>query len=122
MNTCEPIEYQKISQDIEKKLAGADLTADDLFCGHLHYGDKFNDPIGIYIVRRKKGYEIYHLNIHGVESVKKLSTEEEVVFQIIYDGITDFSYRSGGYNSRKRFLELLKIIDADHYNEIIKQG
>ncbi|MDE6592809.1 MAG: hypothetical protein K2K57_07095 [Oscillospiraceae bacterium] len=122
MNVREPIEYKIISSNIEKKLAGADLTADDLFRGHLHYGDKFTDPTGIYIVRRKNGYEIYHLGIRGIESVKKLSTEDEVVFRIICDGITDYAYRAGGYNSRKRALELLKMIDIDYYNEVIKQG
>lgn len=113
-------EYKKISFEIEKRLIKCQLTIDDLFSKHLHYGEKFIDPMGIYIVFKKKKYKIYYLNIHGIENIKTLNTMDELVFQIIWDGVIAYAYRVSKYNSHEMALELLKKIDFNYYNKIFK--
>lgn len=120
LNESEMNEYKKISSDIEEKLGKCELTADDLFRGHLHFGKKFIDPIGIYIVFKKGRYVIYHLNIRGIESIETFNTEDELVFQIIWNGIIDYAYRTNKCNAHKKALELIKIIDCNYYN-IVKE-
>lgn len=121
LNLCEMNEYKKISLDIEKKLYKCKLTIDDLFQKHLHYGKKFVDPIGIYIVFKMGKYIIYHLNIHGIESVKTLNTRDELEFQVILDGIIDYTHRTNKYNAHEKALELIRMIDYDYYNNIAKK-
>lgn len=120
MNLHEINEYKKISFEIEEKLSKCQLTIDDLFCQHLYYGKNFTDPMGIYIVFEKKKYTIYYLNIHGIENIETFNTMDDLVFQIIWDGLIAYSYRKSKQNSHEMALELLKKIDIDYYNKMIK--
>lgn len=113
MTLKEDSKYKKIMSDIEEKLAGCGLTADDLFLRHLHFGEKFTDPLGIYVVYKKDKYMIYYLNIHGIENVIKTDTEAELCLRLLMDGITDYAYRTYKCNAQKKAAELMKAVGCN---------
>ncbi|WP_337665739.1 hypothetical protein [Pseudoruminococcus massiliensis] len=114
-------EYNKIFNEINKKLSTCGYTIDDLFFHHLHFDKKFTDPFGVYIAIEKQSYIVYYLNIHGVENKETFSTREELIFQIIWDGVVNYTLQTYKNNYRKAALDLLRKIDINYYNRIVSR-
>lgn len=92
-----------------------------MFFYHLHFDKKFTDPFGVYIAIEKQSYIVYYLNIHGVENKETFSTREELIFQIIWDGVVNYTLQTYKNNYRKAALDLLRKIDINYYNRIVSR-
>ena len=101
-------EFNRISDDINKKLSNCGYTIDDLFFHHLHFGKKFTDPLGVYIAIEKRSYIVYHLNIHGVENTEVFTTRDELIFHIIWRVLLIIPYKH-----IKIIIEMLLLISLE---------
>lgn len=112
-------EFNRISDDINKKLSNCGYTIDDLFFHHLHFGKKFTDPLGVYIAIEKRSYIVYHLNIHGVENTEVFTTRDELIFHIIWSGVVNYTLQTYKNNYRNAAVDLLRNIDENYYHRIL---
>ena len=110
---------EQVINGVNVKIAHIGLTFNDILGSNIYFGGPFN-KIGTYVYKDRKGFHLLTLNIHGVESKEIYKCFEELIMELIWNGLLNYVQKNNKYkpDSRKIALELMKKIDDNYYNKI----